>query len=148
MQASIRHVTANNLKNHFIFRPIRARIKPSTLGLSDWSKTIVYCDGKLVLKSFKDHWSYAEFKEKINLHHTLRIKKPYFPESLFTCCHNDCSVKAIVHNFYEFTGVINSLGVKEKFEEFVNHEPEVSDLQAFSLVLLNISRRLTTVVDP
>lgn len=60
-------------------------------------------------------------------------------------------MNAIVHNFYEFTGVINPLGMKEKFEEFeefVNHEPKVSDLQVFSLVLLNISRRLTTVVDP
>ena len=52
-------------------------------------------------------------------------------------------MKEIYLNFYEFTGVINpsSLGMKEtfeKFEEFVNHEPELSDLQAFSLVLLNI----------
>ena len=49
-------------------------------------------------------------------------------------------MKAIVHNFYEFTCVINPLGMKEKFEKFeelVNNEPEVSDLQAFSLVLLN-----------
>ena len=36
----------------------------------------------------------------------------------------------------------------EYFEEFVNHEPEVSDLQAFALILLNLLRRLTTVVDP
>ena len=27
--------------------------RSETLGLSDWSKTIVYCAGKLVLKSFK-----------------------------------------------------------------------------------------------
>ena len=52
-------------------------------------------------------------------------------------------MKEIYLNFYEFTGVINpsSLGMKEtfeKFEEFVNHEPELRDLQAFSLVLLNI----------
>ena len=53
--------------------------------------------------------------------------------------------KQFGHNFYEFTGVIHPLRMKEKFEEFegfLSYEPEVSDLQAFSLGLLNIPRRL------
>ena len=42
----------------------------------------------------------------------------FFLERFCTCRHNDCSVKEIYLNFYEFTGVINpsSLGVKETFE--------------------------------
>ena len=39
--------------------------------LSDWSKTIVYCAGKLVPTSFKDYSSYGEFTEKINLYHIM-----------------------------------------------------------------------------
>jgi len=46
--------------------------------LSDWSKTIVYCAGKLVPKSFKDYSSYGEFTEKINLYHIMYKKKIFF----------------------------------------------------------------------
>ena len=45
--------------------------RSETLGLSDWSQTIVFCAGQLVLKSFKDFSSYVEFKEKINLDHIM-----------------------------------------------------------------------------
>lgn len=61
---------------------MRTRIEP-TLGLSDWSKTIVYCDGKLVLKSFKDYSSYAEFKEKIKLDDIMHLKTIFSRKALY-----------------------------------------------------------------
>ena len=74
-------------------------------------------------------------------------ENPHFLERHLAASYKKNPVKAIASIFDEFTGVMNHLSCKRTFEKFLSHQPEASEIQAFSCVLLKNPCRFVTVVN-